>query len=352
MPFENLTQRERSILKALIDHYISSAEPVGSRTISHRYYKDLSPATIRNTMQDLEELGLVEQPHTSAGRVPTDRGYRLYVDSLLKQRELSPKEKENIRNQLNLDYAAVEEILAQTSKVLGQVSQELGVTIAPRFEQGVLTRIELIPVAEKRLMVVLAIKSGLVRTVLLEVHSSLQANLLEETQQVLNEKLCGLTLGDIRSTMIQRLRDTNAGDPKLIRLFLESTNEILDSLQMEQVHIGGTQNILRQPEFQNPQKLQEFIQIIEEKNLLAELLSSHGIREGITITIGTESEKGEMASFSLVTSTYQAGKVKGTIGLIGPTRMPYSRLISIVDYTARALSEILSEEFLRVFIPL
>src|SRR4030065_2044462 len=229
MPFENLTQRERSMLKALIDHYISSAEPVGSRTISHRYYKDLSPAPIRNTMQDLEELGLVEQPHTSAGRVPTDQGYRLYVDSLLKQRELAPREKENIRNQLNLDYAAVEEILAQTSKVLGQVSQELGVTIAPRFEQGVLTRIELIPVAEKRLMVVLAIKFGIVRTVLLEVHSSLQENLLGETRQVLNDKLCGLSLGEIRKTVAQRLRQAGSGDPKLLRLFLESTNDMLAS---------------------------------------------------------------------------------------------------------------------------
>ncbi len=343
MSFENLTPREKSILKALIDHYISSAEPVGSRTISHKYHQELSSATIRNTMQDLEELGLVEQPHTSAGRIPTDKGYRLYVDSLLKQKELSPKEKENIRQQLSLDYAAVEEILAQTSRVLGQVSQELGVTIAPRFEQGVLTRIELIPVAEKRLMVVLAIKSGLVRTVLLEVQSSLQENLLEETRQVLNEKLCGLTLGDIKKTIAQRLKDANAGDAKLIRLFLESSGEMLGSMQIEQVHVGGTQNILKQPEFQNPQKLHDLIQIVEEKKLLAELLSTQGIKEGITITIGTESAKGEMASFSLVTSTYQAGKVKGTIGVIGPTRMPYSKLISIVDYTAKALSEMLSE---------
>jgi len=343
MSFENLTPREKSILKALINHYINTAEPVGSSTISQRYFKELSSATIRNTMQDLEELGLLEQPHTSAGRVPTDKGYRLYVDSLLKQRELSPKEKENIRQQLNLDYAAAEEILAQTSKVLGQVSQELGLTIAPSFEQGVLTRVELIPVAEKRLMVVLAIKSGLVRTVLLEVQSSLQENLLEETRQVLNEKLCGLSLGEIRNTVAQRLRQVNAGDPKLIRLFLESSREILHSPPEDQLHIGGTQNVLRQPEFQNPQKLQEFIQLIEEKKLLSELLSTHGIKEGITITIGTESEKGEMNSFSVVTSTYQAGKVKGTIGVIGPTRMPYSKLISIVDYTAKALGEILSE---------
>ncbi|OGC76554.1 MAG: heat-inducible transcription repressor HrcA [candidate division Zixibacteria bacterium RBG_16_50_21] len=343
MSFENLNPRERSTLKALISHYISTAEPVGSRTISHHYLKGLSPATIRNVMQDLEELGLLEQPHTSAGRVPTDKGYRLYVDSLVEPRKLSEQQKENIRNQLNLDYAAVEEILSQTSKVLGQVSQELGISISPSFEQGVLTRIELIPVAEKRIMVVLAVKSGLVRTILLEVQSTLQEDLLEETRKILNEKLCGLTLGEIRSSISQRLRDASSGDARLIRLFLESTNQILDSLQSEQIHIGGTGNVLKQPEMQNPQKLQSFLQLIEEKKLLTELLSSHHIKEGITITIGTESEKGEMSSFSLVTSTYQAGKVKGTIGVVGPTRMPYSKLISIVDYTAKALSEILSE---------
>jgi heat-inducible transcriptional repressor len=342
MSFEKLTTREKGILKALIDHYVSTAEPVGSRTLSNKYLKELSPASIRNVMQDLEEIGFVEQPHTSAGRVPTDKGYRLYVDSLLELEKLSPKEKENIRNQINLDFAAVEEILGQTSRVLGQVSQELGVSIAPRFDQGILTRIELIPVAEKRVMVVLAVKSGLVRTVLLEVQSALTEDRLEQTRQVLNEKLCGLTLGQIRKTIGQRLRDATGGDAKLIRLFLESTNEILCSLQLDQIHIGGTQNVLKQPEFQNPHKLQSLIQLLEEKKLLSELLSTEA-KEGITITIGTENEKGEMASFSLVTSTYQAGEVKGKIGVIGPTRMPYSKLISVVDYTAKVVSEVLSE---------
>ena len=343
MSFDNLTPREKTILKVLINHYISTAEPVGSRTISNRYLRELSPATIRNVMQDLEEIGLVEQPHTSAGRVPTDKGYRLYVDSLLEVEKLTKQEKENIKTQINLDYAAVEEILGQTSKVLGQVSQELGVSISPRFEQGILTRIELIPVAERRIMVVLAVKSGLVRTILLEVQSALQEDLLEDTRQVLNEKLCGLSLGEIRKTVSQRLKNTTSGDARLIRLFLESTNGILDSLQLDQIHIGGAQNLLKQPEFQDPQKLQNFIQLLEEKKLLTELLSPSQIKEGITITIGTESERGEMASYSVVTSTYQAGKVKGTIGVIGPTRMPYSKLISIVDYTAKALSKILSE---------
>lgn len=343
MSFENLSPREESVLEALIRHYITTADPVGSRTISNRYMQDLSPATVRNVMQDLEEIGLVEQPHISAGRVPTDKGYRLYVDSLLKPEKLTSEERENIRKQIHLDFAAVEEILSQTSKVLGQVSMELGVAIAPRFEQGILTRVELIPVAEKKIMIVLAVKSGLVRTILVEAELSLQENLIEETRQVLNEKLCGLTLGQVRKTVSERLRDTKVGDARLIRLFLESTDEILKAVEIDQVHLGGAQNVLNQPEFQNPEKLQNFIRLMEEKKLLAELVSSHRLKEGITITIGTESEKGEMASLSVVTSAYQAGKVKGTIGVIGPTRMPYSKLISIVDYTAQALSQVLSE---------
>lgn len=343
MAFENLTEREKAVLQSLINYYIATARPVGSRLIANKYKLGISPATIRNTMQDLEEMGFVTHPHTSAGRVPTDKGYRVYVDTLLEPEELTNSEEEQIKTEIWLDYAAVEDLLEQTSRVLGMVSNQLGVTIAPRFDQGILTHIDLIPVAEKKILVVLAVKHGLVRTVLLEAESSLEIETLEKTAGILNERLCGLTLGEIKNSMERRLKETSTADPKLIKVFLESSENLLNFSEIEQIHLGGTTNIVDQPEFKDREKLRSLIEVIEEKKLLAELISAKGIKEGITITIGKEIERGEMQSCSLVTSSYNAGKVSGTIGVIGPTRMRYAKLVSLVDYTAKLLSDILSK---------
>ncbi|MCJ7507522.1 MAG: heat-inducible transcriptional repressor HrcA [candidate division Zixibacteria bacterium] len=343
MSFSNLTDREKEILQSLIEHYIATAEPVGSRVIANKYKMGLSPATIRNTLQDLEEMGLVNQPHTSAGRVPTDKGYRIYVDSLLEPEGLTLSERERIEKEITLDYAAVEDLLEQTSHILGIVSKQLGVTIAPRFDQGILTRIDLIPVAEKKILVVLAVKSGLVRSILLEADSPLEGSDLEETKRLLNERLCGLSLGTIRESADQRVGDISSGNPKLVKLFLDSKDSIFSSVEFDQVHLGGTTNILSQPEFKNYDKLKPLISLIEEKKLLAQLFATKGIKEGITVTIGKEIERGEMESCSLVTSRYEAGELGGIIGIIGPTRMRYSKLVSLVDYTAKLLSRILSK---------
>jgi heat-inducible transcriptional repressor len=343
MAFENLSQREKAVLQSLIDYYIATAKPVGSRLIANKYKLGVSPATVRNTMQDLEEMGLVTHPHTSAGRVPTDRGYRLYVDTMIEPEELTNSEERQIKSEILVDYAAVENLLEQTSRVLGLISNQLGVTIAPRFDQGILTRINLIPVAEKKILVVLAVKHGLTRTVLLEAESNLKTETLEKTASILNERLCGLTLGEIKGSMEERLTEASNADPKLIRIFLESSESLLNFPETEKVHLGGTTNIVDQPEFKDREKLRSLIELIEEKRLLAELVSAKGIKNGITITIGKEMERGEMDSCSLVTSSYKAGKVAGTIGVIGPTRMRYAKLVSLVDYTAKLLSDILSK---------
>lgn len=342
MAFENLSEREKVILQYLIDYYIATATPVGSRVIANKYKLGISPATIRNTMQDLEEMDLITHPHTSAGRVPTDKGYRVYVDTLLEPEELTLFEAEQIKSEMLVDYTAVEDLLEQTSRVLASVSNQLGVTIGPRFDQGILTRVSLIPVADKKLLVVLAVKHGLVRTVLLEADSNLKTEALDKTASIINERLCGLTLGEIKASMDQRLKEASTADPKLIKLFLESGENLLNFPEIEQVHLGGTTNIVDQPEFRDREKLRSLIELLEEKKLLAELVSAKGIKNGITVTIGKEIKRGEMQSCSLVTSTYKAGKVSGTIGIIGPTRMRYAKLVSLVDYTAKLLSEILT----------
>lgn len=341
-PFENLNEREREILHALIDHYIRTADPVGSRILATRYPFGLSPATIRNTMQDLESRGLVEQPHMSAGRVPTDAGYRLYVDNLLRPEQLTEEEKERIRNEVVLDQVAVDRILEQTSRVLAGVSHQLGVTIAPSFEQGVLTRIDLVPVTERKLLVIIAVKSGLAKSVLLEVDVAIDERLIGETARLLNERLAGLTLGEIKRTIRERLSAPGEGDPKLLRLFLNASDQLLSAEEAEHLHIEGTANVVNQPEFKDHNRLTTLFSLLEERKSIVEMLNTQGIKEGIVITIGSENPRAEGQNLSVVTSTYQAGKVKGTIGVIGPTRMPYSKLVSVVDYTAKVLSEIFS----------
>lgn len=343
MSFENLSERGKNILQALIDYYIATAQPVGSRVLANKFGLGISPATIRNSMQDLEEMGLVKQPHTSAGRVPTDTGYRVYVDELLEPEDLGVSEKRKIEEEISVDYTAVEELLEQTARALGNVSQELGVILSPRFDKGILTRIDLIPMAEKKILVVLAVKSGLIKTILLEAESNLETLSLERTQSILNERLCGLSLREIIDSMEERLKDSSDADAKLLKLFLDSKEALLTFQETEQLHLGGTTNMVHQPEFKDKDTLSSFIALLEEKKILTELVSTKGINKGIAITIGKELERGEVQSLSLVTSRYQAGEVSGTIGIIGPTRMRYGKLVSLVDYTAKLLSKILSE---------
>ena len=337
-----LTDREQAILAAVIDQYVQSAEPVGSRVIAQRYDLGLSPATIRNAMQDLEERGMLKQPHTSAGRVPTDLGYRYYVDKVLRPVPLTGSESAKIKEQVQHDPAALGDILAQTSKVLARVTNQLGVTIAPNFDKGILTQIDLAQVASNRVLVVIAVKSGLARTLLLEVDTNLEPAQLEETRNVLNERLAGLTLGEIRRSAAERLRDAK-GEPRLIKMFVESSDRLTTLQEGGDVHLGGASNVMTQPEFRDITNLSNLMHVIEDRTHLLEWFATHNPNEGIVITIGNEFDATDLGQCSLVSSTYTIGRVKGTIGVLGPTRMPYSKLVSVVDYTAKVLTDLLAE---------
>jgi heat-inducible transcriptional repressor len=348
MSFENLSEREQKILKILIDHYVLTAEPVASRSIAKKYGVKLSPATIRNTIKDLEELGLVSQPHTSAGRIPTTEGYRLYVDYLLQPDELSEADQQIIRDFLTGDLRGIDQILEQTSRVLGSVSNQLGITIAPQFESGIITRLELIPVAERRVLVVLAMKSGLAKTMLMEVETELRDIGLRETASILNERLCGLSIGEMKRSIKKRLAEPTRGNPQLIKMFIESSDELLSFSRESDIHLGGTSYLINQPEFNDPGKVRELLNLLDRRETVGRLISEASGIDGIRVVVGVDSseesnEIGKTAGLSILSSTYSAGKFKGFLGVMGPTRMPYSRLMGIVDFTARRLSEILSE---------
>ena len=340
MAFDNLTERERQVLLNLISHYIHTADPVGSRVIANRFKMGISSATVRNTLQDLEELGLVEQPHTSAGRVPTDVGYRVYVDYLVKPEQLTPAEKEAIRDSIMKEGRDISEILGQTAKVLGEITNQLGLSIAPRFEGGRLKEIRLIPISDERLMVVVIVQSGLATTVILELEGRFSQGRLMELESVLNERLAGLTLGDIRRTIGERLADVT-GDPRLLKLVVDSASRIWTESLPDHIHVAGTDHLLAKPEFRDRHRLSALMKLLEDGRILSEFLGAADA-EGLVITIGRENKIDEIMHCSLVTSSYRVGNITGAIGIIGPTRMPYNKLMSIVEYTAKSITEVLS----------
>lgn len=340
MAFESLSDREKLILMNLINHYISSADPVGSRVIANKFQMGLSSATIRNTLQDLEDLGLVEQPHTSAGRVPTDMGYRVYVDYLFKPEQLTDTEKKAIRASILKEGRGINDILSQTARVLGEITNQLGVTVAPRFEEGVLKQLRLIPVSEGKVMVVVIVASGLAKSVILEVETQLSEMSMFEVEQLLNERLSGLTLSHIRRSVSERLADVS-GVGRLIKIVTDPRHKIWSDDRADDMHYSGADKLLSVPEFSDRERVSQLIKLLENNHVLSDFLNQAS-NEGLVITIGKENTINEIANCSLVTSSYRVGGISGAIGIIGPTRMPYSKLVSIVEYTARSITEVLS----------
>jgi heat-inducible transcriptional repressor len=341
--FENLTERDKQILASLIDHYVKTAEPVGSRVLANKYKLGISPATIRNTLSDLEDIGLVTQPHTSAGRIPTDLGYRVYVDLLLKPDDLTADERERIKQRLSLQFTPIEQILEQTSRILAEVTSQLGLSTSPQLDTAILTKMDIIPVAERKLLVVIAVKSGLVRTILMEVDADIRDDMVSETSRLLNERFVGLSLREIKRTISDRFKDIRLGEPKLLRIFTDSMAAVSDGVDKDSLHVEGASNIIQQPEFRDREKLNELLGALESKEPIAEMVSAASLEEGVVVTIGKEANLGNFEMCSIVTSIYKVGRSHGRIGVIGPTRMQYSKLVSIVDYTAKLLSRLLSK---------
>ena len=338
----SLTDRERQVLEAVIETYVQTAEPAGSRTIAKRHQLGLSPATIRNTMSDLEEKGFLYHPHTSAGRIPTDQAYRVYVDSLMKPPRVGVAQAEQIREELAGERAVIEQILSRAAQVLGVLTNELGVAVSPSLEEAVLERLDLMHVSTERLLLVLALKSGLVRTIFVEVPSHMAHEAVAHVTVVLNERLAGLTLKEIRATLADRLRDAapDAGSSDLLNIFVQEAEELFDVPAPLGVVLGSTQPLAIQPEFATKERLQGLIEVTERRDLLREALAARG-GEGVTITIGQEHVDPRLAPFTLVTSSYHFGPLSGVIGVMGPTRMPYDKIAALVEHTSRLVGELL-----------
>ena len=342
-----LDERSKSVLLAIIDKYIESAEPVGSRTVAKIHPEHLSSATIRNAMSDLEDNGFLSQPHTSAGRIPTDKGYRFYVDHLLRPQNFL-MEAENLSTAQNLDYASgktnLQSVLENACNSLSTVSQQTGLVMLPSFSTTCFKHIEFTKVAPQAALAVFFSEQGILQNKILPVESDMTQDQLTSISNYLNDEFSGKPIKWIRKELLNRLRLEKQHYNQLARkahdlssvLFEDTNNELL---------VQGALNLLDQPEFnEDIGKIKSLLKTLEEKTKLVNLLDLCLNHEGMTILIGEESLQEEMGNCSLIAQNYQLGTEKvGTLAVFGSKRMDYKKIISIVNHTAQRVSKLISE---------
>jgi heat-inducible transcriptional repressor len=340
---ETLTERDRKVLEAIILDYIQTAEPVGSRTVSKKYRMSLSPATIRNVMADLEEMGLLMQPHTSSGRVPTDRAFRFYVDSILEVHKLSRIDRDRIEFSIKDEKLDANEIMKRTSSVLSLLSKQTGVVLAPRFGSSVFKQIEFILLRERRILVIIVCKTGEVQNKIIASDERVTQDELDKYSKYLTEIMGGLSLVEAKHRIMEEMRKEKYQFDRLVHSALQLSQKFLQDEGEGDLYIEGKTNIIQSPEFTDLEKMRNLLQAFEEKTKIVKLLDKALSAHGIQIFIGSENEFNEMKECSVVTAPYYAKEnfTLGTVGVIGPTRMDYSNIIPIVDYTARIVSKIL-----------
>ncbi len=336
---EELSAREKLVLQLIVSNFINNGLPVGSRFLWKNYKLNFSPATIRNTMSDLEETGLVEQPHVSAGRIPTDKGFRIYIKDLTKYEELTENEKLIICENIESIKDNIDDLLKKTSLVLGNLSKQLGVVLTPNFYSGIFEKVELINVSSNKLLIIITLKSGLFKTITIEVDSNLEKYELEDTARIINERLHGLTIGEIEDTIDKRLSYMPEAKEGILRYFIEYSDKIFEIEWGENIHLGNTKRIVERPEFTSAEDLKKIFNLVEDKKTIINIFKKRRGEGNIKVTIGKENLDSNVEIFSIITADYNIGNDKGTLGIIGPKRMRYSKIIPIVKYIAETINK-------------
>lgn len=336
-----LSEREQTILQTIIHMYLLNAVPVGSRSLSKYLQKELklSPATIRNIMADLEDMEYISHPHTSAGRIPTDKGYRVYVDSMMKSEDLTVSEVLAVNQQLAL--SSNENVLKDASRVLGLLSKYLGIVEIPHLSDMTVKKIELISISSNYFLVVLALDSNIVRTLTLEAHFEIDNKHLNDISNLLNERISNKKLSFIKENFKDMILQSDISDSPIIRLFVESIDNLFElNRTADRIHIAGTQNLLTYPEFDDIGRIKGVIELIENEDIIIHILDKYEDRdERLRVMIGSEMQSELLEDYSLVVSNYEIGSAMGYIGLIGPKRMNYSKMVSLVQYVANLLTD-------------
>jgi heat-inducible transcriptional repressor len=338
-----LDARKLGILKAIIDEYILSASPVGSRAISKLEGFSLSSATIRNEMADLEELGYLEQPHTSAGRIPSDKAYRLYVDQMMQKAALSDDEIKIIRAHMGSKIDEVESVMKQTAQALSMVTHYTAMVLSPMLAGNRLRHIQLVPLREGRALVVIVTSAGFSQDAVIRVPDDMDSIELERISRMLTDRFCDCRMDHIGELMMREM-SSDLGER---RAFLSGICEAIDrKIEPEptSVQLSGAINMLHFPEYSDVNKAKTFLAAVEGRSMLYDLLKRASKLE-FSITIGNENEDESFKDCSIVTATYRVGdEPMGSFGIIGPTRMNYGKVISVLEFMRRSLSEILTND--------
>jgi heat-inducible transcriptional repressor len=338
------TDRAGRVLAALVSEYIASGEPVASSLLASAAGLGVSSATVRNILAQLEHEGYVQQPHTSAGRIPTDRGYRFYVDLLLESKR-SARTASAVEARLRRDAGTlIDVVLTQVSHVVSQASRTIGFAIRPAHENAVFERVEFIPLGSSRVLVVIVAGGGHVLQKAIDTGEPLGADELRQAANYLNSELSGLPLGRARQALLQRVNEERLLYDALMARAIRLASSTFEGLSEERaLYVDGTATLLADSPGLTLATLQRLLLMIEEKQRLVRLLNEYIDGPGLTVVIGAEHPDPSLRPFSLVASTYDDGAGIGTIGVIGPTRMRYSRAIAVVDGAAQAVSRVLRD---------
>ncbi len=336
-----MDKRAQILLKTLVEHYISDGQPIGSRTLLQHSGLDVSAATIRNVMSDLEQLGFIASPHTSAGRIPTQKGYRLFVDSLLTVKPLDTQALQQLKNGLSSPNPT--ELISNAADMLSQLTQFAGLVMIPKHQRVAFKHLEFLPLSETRILVIIVTSDGNVQNRILITEKNYSQSELTQASNYFNANFSGQTFEEVQQKLHIELQQMQSDMNRLMAAALEASSKAVDN-NKEGVVIAGERNLLQVDELStNVSSLRKLFEIFERRTSLMQLLDNSQRAEGIQIFIGGESGYLPLDECSMITAPYEAdGQVVGTLGVIGPTRMAYERVIPIVDVTAKLLSNALS----------
>lgn len=339
--FPELSPREAEVLQLIIQHFIITANPVGSKSLVSRQGLEVSSATIRNAMHALEQKGYLQHTHTSSGRIPTEKGYRLYVDGLMNvPGKLEPGAEQLLKELPPNIITDMDAGLKTAARIVARIANLLTVVVAPKLAENVLRRIDIIPVGGNHLMVVLSLEAAPARSITIEVENEISSAKLEKLVPILNMRLSGLKLALIAGRIREMLSDFESSDETgLIRVFVDSADTIFDDHELRRFHFGGVEYMAMQPEFSDLKNYRSIVELVENENLIIHLLERGTLNtNAINISIGTENPLIQAAQCSVVSAEFRMGSSKGTLGLVGPTRMDYPRLVALVEQVTARLS--------------
>lgn len=345
MAVHALDERSREVLKSLIQDHIATGEPVGSESLARRLSRPLSSATVRNIMADLERKGYLSHPHTSAGRVPTDEGYRFYVDGLMGHRPLSPADTAAIRSRLRTRDASPDQVMESASHLLSRLSRHVGFVLAPHIGRTTFRRVDLVKLPHPRILVVLVSQTGLVTNRVIEVEEDISHDDLQACENYLNAHFAGASLAVIRTRLLDLMREEKALYDSLLKHVISVGERAFAADEGGgSVYLDGTANIIDQPEFDDVERMRALFKTFEEKGRLVKILNACISGQGLRIVIGHENPEPDMRDLSLVTAAYPVeGEAGWALGVMGSMRMEYVRVVALVDEVAREVSGALTE---------